>query len=213
MEQNLKYIFENKDFIVLEKPGNIATHPSPGDTGLDLVSILKKKYLKIFPVMRLDKGTSGLIIFGLNAEFVHKVNFINKEYLAIVFGLTQEQGVIEQDLTKKKFGSKTKIIQKALSKYLRLENTGNFSLLRIAIETGRFHQIRKHLRFIGHPALGDFRHGYNDKNIELQKKIDTILRLCLHCCCLEFYYNDQKYKYELPLSSDLQNIWFRIRSL
>jgi tRNA pseudouridine65 synthase len=76
----------------------------------------------------------------------------------------------------------------------------------VEISTGRHHQIRKHLRAIGHPIIGDFRHGYNDRNLALQNDYGQTLPLCLHCHQLDFIFKNKPYTYSSPLPAAIQNL-------
>lgn len=213
MPNEFKIIAEQPAFLVVDKTSGISTHHSPGDKSGNVLDLLSGTYKKLYPVMRLDNGTSGLLVIGLKPEFAREVKFIEKSYLAIVLGETAEKDFIDKQLTKKKFGTDKKIIQNALTKYQLLETTGHFSLLKIVIETGRHHQIRKHFRSIEHPVLGDFRHGYNEQNIQIQEILKSKLRLCLQCSGLIFTYLHNKYSYVLPLSNDLMQIWNSLQKL
>ncbi len=198
---------KNADFIVLDKPSGISTHSSPGDKAQNLIDMLVPDYPLLYPVMRLDNGTSGLIVLGLDEDFVKDCLFQNKEYLALVLGTVQESGIVDRPLAKKQFVTRKKVVQDALTEYKVLTAAPQASLLQINISTGRHHQIRKHLRSIGHPILGDFRHGYNDRNLEIQERYGKKLRLCLHCSKLEFVYKNKVYVYSLPLPDDLNEVW------
>lgn len=203
----IEIIGQNSNFLVVNKPTGFSTHHSPGDNAPNVIDTLAENYLQLFPVMRLDNGTSGLLVVGLTPEFVRETVFYKKIYQAIVLGETPERGEIDKPLTKRKFGTAQKIKQEALSSYRQVAKSSGYSLLEIEIATGRHHQIRKHLRSIGHPVLGDFRHGYNDKNLQVQEQLQDRLRLCLHCGKLEFSFRGKSYKYELVLPPDMVEIW------
>lgn len=197
-------IAEQDDFLVINKPAGFSTHPSPGDPAPNVVTLLEEKYYQLYPVMRLDRMTSGLLVMGKTAEFATNVDFKKKIYQAIALGHVTGSGSIEKSLTVKKFSTREKQKQEAQTFYKVIKNWPGFSLLELEIITGRHHQIRKHLRSIGHPVLGDFRHGYNDKNLEFQKKLNgRELRLLLHCCRLEFSWLNKTYVYDLSLPLEI----------
>ena len=110
------------------------------------------------------------------------------------------KGIIEKELVTKSFGRGEKKRQTALSRFHRIKHDNETSCLLIHIKTGRHHQIRKHLRSIGHPVVGDFRHGYKDKNLAHQEKLGKRLRMRLHCAGLRLVYKKKvhRFKAEIP---------------
>jgi 23S rRNA pseudouridine1911/1915/1917 synthase len=193
-------IHQHPNFIVVHKPSGTSTHASPGDTAPNVVDLLKAKYPVLQPLTRLDNGASGLLVLSLNSQFTKHVRFISKSYLAVVFGCPKpSQGFIEKPLLTKKFGSDIKRTQEAYSHYRLLKKDSETACVLVRIETGRHHQIRRHLRNIGTPIVGDFRHGHKEKNLSYQEKKGQKLRLMLQCYRLVFSYQGKIYRFKLPL--------------
>jgi tRNA pseudouridine65 synthase len=189
-----------KDFVVIDKPYGISSHATPGDTALNVVDILKQDLQRdLAPITRLDRQTSGVMLLSDNPDFINKVEITEKTYYALCLGATPAEGKINQALTT---DGKT---QEALTLYKTLLTHRTLSGVEVSevlatILTGRHHQIRRHFRSIGHPIIGDYRHGYNDKNNELQTKLGFRLRCCLHAQKIVFTWKNKEYSYtsELP---------------
>jgi len=189
----LEIIYEDKDLAIINKQPGLVVHPAPGNYEHTLVNALLyhfKNLSDINPqrpgiVHRLDKETSGLLVIAKN-NFSHldlagqfAKHTIQRRYIALVKGNMEfDEHVIElpigRDPVKRKnmsvgFGHKTKY---AKTYYRTLKRTKNFSLLELAPFTGRTHQLRVHLAFLGHPILGDTKYGKNNdyKRLALHAK-------------------------------------------
>ncbi len=189
----LEIIYEDKDLAIINKQPGLVVHPAPGNYEHTLVNALLyhfKNLSDINPqrpgiVHRLDKETSGLLVIAKN-NFSHldlagqfAKHAIQRRYIALVKGSMEfDEHVIElpigRDPVKRKnmsvgFGHKTKY---AKTYYRTLKRTKNFSLLELAPFTGRTHQLRVHLAFLGHPILGDTKYGKNNdyKRLALHAK-------------------------------------------
>lgn len=176
---DLKIIYEDNDFLVIDKPANLTVHPAnenyPEET---LIDLLLKKYPELRNVgedksrpgivHRLDKDVSGLMVIARNNNSLAllKNQFQNrevkKEYLALVGGqMPRAAGVIDFPIDRTANGNKMAARPKsqggkeAITEYEVMEKIKNYSLLKIKIKTGRTHQIRVHLNAIGHPVVGD----------------------------------------------------------
>lgn len=193
----LEIVYEDEDLAVINKPTGMVVHPAPGNYEHTLVNALKhifKSLSDINPerpgiVHRLDKETSGLLVIAKNnashldlaRQFAE--HSVKKEYLAIVKGRVEfDENLIEASIarhaTKRKnmavnFSDKAK---EAKTHYRTLKRYNNFSLLELKPFTGRTHQLRVHLDFIGHPILGDNKYG----------KGNEFTRLALHAKTLGF---------------------------
>ncbi|GEM_PF-6969569 len=205
MHTYFKKIEINDDYVIVDKKSGISSHPSPGDTAPDIVSLLSSEGIKAAPVTRLDSQASGLVLMSGSADFINNVDEVMKKYTAIVIGIPPETGKIDRPLISKKFNSHEKREQEALTEYDIVKSFGLIaSTLSVTIQTGRHHQIRKHLRSIGHPVIGDFRHGFKDRNLELQGKWGNRLRLFLHCSELTFNWNGDHYQFSSQLPEDMK---------
>lgn len=139
----------------------------------------------VYPVHRLDAGTSGALLFAKNPEEAHRLSqqfehsLVKKTYHAIVRGLPDSAGTIDIPLDEKPSTTRFEKIAQT-----ELELNRRYSLLRLCPESGRYHQIRRHLNRISHPIVGDAQHGDSRHNTYFREKTG-ISGLCLHSSKLE----------------------------
>lgn len=222
-------IFENDDFIAINKEPHMLSIPDRHDeTQLSLYKILNQKYGKIFIVHRLDRDTSGLILFAKN-EQTHKYlsqlfeqRNIEKKYLAIVRGsMPEKTGSIDEPIAEHPVKKGMMIIAKkgkpSLTNYEVLEDYGIHSLVQFEIQSGRTHQIRVHAKSIGHPIICDemygdgkpillssFKKKYKLSQNDLEER-PIISRLGLHSASLQFTDTGKKELFlEAPLPKDMK---------
>lgn len=191
----LNIIFEDDDIIVVNKPAGlltVATDKEKRKTAYALLSDYVKTEdpdNKIFIVHRIDRETSGLLLFAKNEEIKRKIQetwittIKERTYIAAVEGeIKRESGTITSYLNESKafivYSSQNpKAGKKAITHYKTLKSNKDFSLLQVNLETGRKHQIRVHMQDIGHPVVGDTKYG---------SKTKPIGRLALHAQGLVF---------------------------
>ena len=187
----VKIIYEDNDYLVVNKPSGmltVATEDEKTSTS-NLYSILssyvkkKNSSAKIYVVHRLDKDTSGVLLFCKNErikdELQDKWNDIAKRtYYAVVNGITKDKEVLKSYLKEndKLMTYSSKDGKLAITEYERVKHNDKYSLLKILIKTGRRNQIRVQLKDIGHSIAGDSKYGYKDKSIK---------RMMLHAYELE----------------------------
>ncbi|HMK27528.1 MAG TPA: RluA family pseudouridine synthase [Chitinophagaceae bacterium] len=170
-------IFENDDLIALNKPPGLLSIPDRKGIEISLKVLLKEKYGDIFTVHRLDKETSGLIVFAkneaahkhLSLQFVPRDSFgenrqTKKIYQGLVMGsLTDKKGSIAFPIMEHPALNGTMIVHRkgkeSLTDYEVLEDFGIYSWLQFQIHTGRTHQIRLHMKETGHPVVCDTLYG------------------------------------------------------
>ena len=181
---NLDKVYEDENILVINKPANIEVTGSNS-----LTEIINKQYtnceFKPQPCHRIDRNTTGLVMFAKNEEALRillekfKNHEIEKHYLALVYGIpNQKEERLEAYLFKDNKKSQVYIsdtfkkgYQKIITKYTVLEKReDNTALLDVEIETGRTHQIRAHLSHIGYPIVGDGKYGKNEINKQFSKK-------------------------------------------
>jgi tRNA pseudouridine65 synthase len=196
----IEIIFQNENLVVVNKPAGMLVHRSriSSDTCFLLQLLRHQLGRMVFPAHRLDRPTSGLIVFALNQVVVSRLGIafqegrVEKSYLAVVRGWIHEGAEIDYPLRKEGVGEE----QEAISVYEplgRIEfpwpvagfSTARYSLLRITPRTGRWHQIRRHLAHIRHPVVGDTGHG-DGKHNRLFREHLNIQRLMLHASTLSF---------------------------
>ena len=177
--KDIKIIYEDKDIIVVDKPYNLLTISNGKEISLyNLVSDYVKmnnKNNKIFIVHRLDKDTSGLIVFAKNIKIKNYLqnnwDKVERRYFALVNGITKERDILKNYLKENQnhFVYVSNNGALAITEYKKIKEINNNSLLDINIKTGKKNQIRVQLSNIGHPILGDKKYGTNNYK-----------RLCLH---------------------------------
>ena len=185
---NLDKVYEDENILVINKPANIEV------TGTNsLTEIINKQYtnceFKPQPCHRIDRNTTGLVMFAKNEETLRillekfKKHEIEKHYLALVYGIpNKKEERLEAYLFKDQKKSQVYIsdtlkkgYQKIVTKYTVLEKRkDNTALLDVEIETGRTHQIRAHLAYIAHPIIGDGKYGKNEINKQFGKKYQML---------------------------------------
>lgn len=199
-----------KNFVVIHKPAGWTVYQESSEG--DVKSYVEKKLdKKLLPVHRLDKSTCGLVLFALNWR--HSQRFIDlfkekkivKKYVAFVHGLTPDQELIDIPLKKHK-GKGTELATtrlKTLEHYeVILEDEERFySLVELELESGRYHQIRRHLKAIKHPIVGDELYG-NAWNNNVFKEKFGIKRALLSAVYMEFFDPIEKKKYEFEGAPD-----------
>jgi tRNA pseudouridine32 synthase / 23S rRNA pseudouridine746 synthase len=181
-------LYETDDYIAVNKPEGVVSVAEAGRGGLP--ELLRDRFPgKLFPVHRLDRGASGVIVFAKNADAHRRLNGefdrreVRKTYLAVVDGVpAANRGQINAPL--REFGSGRMGVDPKRGKpsstdWKVAERLDGATLLRVSPSTGRRHQIRVHLYHIGHPILGDLRYG--DK-----ARQERFPRLMLHALSLEF---------------------------
>ncbi|SFN96395.1 23S rRNA pseudouridine955/2504/2580 synthase/23S rRNA pseudouridine1911/1915/1917 synthase [Chitinophaga sp. YR627] len=229
-------IKETADFVILNKPAGMLTIPDRHDNQLDsLQGLLRKHYGEIFTVHRLDKDTSGVILFAKN-EVAHKYysqlfegRNVKKFYKGLVNGQLHpetgsvDEAIMEHPTIKGRMVTNRKG-KNALTDYQVLEAFGLYSLVQLQIHTGRTHQIRVHMKHLGHPIAVDELYGTASpvylsaikKNYKLGKRVEEerplLSRLGLHAWQLQF--KDQQGEenvIEAPLPKDIQAVVTQLR--
>jgi 23S rRNA pseudouridine1911/1915/1917 synthase len=159
-------VLENDDFIIINKPAGLLSIPDREGKEISLKNILKDIYGNIFTVHRLDRDTSGLVIFAKN-EQTHKYlsqqfeeREVEKIYTGLVTGsLNNKKNSINAAIMENPSKKGSMIVHKkgkeSLTQYEVMDDFGLYSLVRFRIHTGRTHQIRVHMQFIGHPIACD----------------------------------------------------------
>ncbi len=206
----LKIIYEDDLFLAVDKPNGlltVATDKEKEKTAyVEINKYLKEKGLKkVYVLHRLDKDTSGVLVFckdeKVKNELQEKWNEIINErrYIAVIEGkLNKKEGVIKSFLkeskTKMVYSSNKKDGKLSVTEYRVLKESDKYSLVDINLLTGRKNQIRVHFKDIGHPLVGDkkYESNYNPLN-----------RLCLHAYLLSFNYLNNKYVFKSEIPQEL----------
>lgn len=182
----IEIIYEDENITVVNKPSGMPTHQSMNNHGNTLANALKFRYLNkpyVFRASnRLDKDTSGLVITANNRYYASlisdkiKKGNVYKEYIAVVSGKIEGTGIIDAPIDRIGESIIKRVVrmdgERAITEYESLLSTDEASLLLVKPKTGRTHQIRVHMAYIGHPIIGD--------NLYFEKS-DYISRQALHC--------------------------------
>lgn len=216
----LDILYEDEAILIVNKPFGIPVHPSvlhfedSLSNGIKHYFNLNKIYKKIRPVNRLDKDTSGIVIFAKN-EYVQEAlirqmrnNIFKKEYLAVLDGFIENDfGIIDASISRKEGSIIEREIningERAITHYnliKKFEKDGQkLSLVNFVLETGRTHQIRLHSKHLNHPILGDSLYG---------KSSNLISRQALHAYKIKFIHpiSKKEFNLEIDLPEDIKNI-------
>ena len=210
--KKLTIAFEDKNLLIVDKPAKLLTIGTTKEKERTLyhevLTYLHKKNQKAFIVNRIDKDTSGLVVFSKNEETKNKMqdnwSKVIRKYYAVCEGKIKNKGRIEEYLTEDKnlnvYATTKDKGKLAITKYNPLKPTSNYTLLDIEILTGRKNQIRVGLSNLKHPIIGDKK--YNSKR-------NPISRLGLQAYYLEFTHpkTNQKVIINMPLNASFSKIF------
>ncbi|MCB0367443.1 MAG: hypothetical protein H6624_02495 [Bdellovibrionaceae bacterium] len=206
----LETLYQDKDLCIINKPSGYVVHRTKGASQFPAVLQTLRDQLgqRIYPVHRLDRGTSGCLAFALSSESAKKLQFelqsdtAIKKYTALCLGHLEPEGQFDRELF-----NENKVKQKALTRYRVLQSFSQYSLLELQIFTRRKNQIRRHLSYEGHHLIGDVQYGKGWLNRRFRDQYD-FHRLFLHCHYISFIhpYTGER----LQLSCDLPK---RLRDL
>jgi 23S rRNA pseudouridine1911/1915/1917 synthase len=223
----LEVIYEDSDLIVINKKRGMVVHPAPGHSSGTLVNALMyhckdlsgiNGMIRPGIVHRIDKDTTGLLMAAKN-DLAHislaeqlKDHTVTRKYIALVHGnLPHDQGTIDapigRDLNDRKLFTVTEHNSRhAVTHFHVLERLGDYTIVELQLETGRTHQIRVHMKYIGHPLAGDPVYGRN-KTVALKGQ-------ALHATLLGFTHprSAERLEFEMPLPADFEYVLSSLRS-
>jgi tRNA pseudouridine65 synthase len=203
LEAKLEILFEDEYYIAINKPAGVLVHRTnlaKEEEELLAVQMLREQIgQKVYPLHRIDRPTSGVLLFGKNSEATSLLQplfptaKVKKNYLSIVRGHVAEHGLIGHPLKKNLYGA----LQEAKTEYWKLDQaeiafasssrypTSRYSLIRAYPHTGRMHQIRRHLAHARHYVIGDNTHGDNKQNNFFRTQFG-LFNMLLHAWDLSF---------------------------
>lgn len=193
----LDIVYEDEDVLVINKLPNMPTHPSMGNYENSLANGVMYYYKskgeeRVFrAVNRLDKDTSGLMAVAKNS-YIHarlgeeiQKKELKRKYMCIVCGDVEHDGTVDAPIRRADGSVINRIVapdgQRAVTHYRVIKRYGEYTLLEMKLETGRTHQIRVHMAYIGHPVAGDPIYGP-------QKTITSLHGQCLHARVIGFHH-------------------------
>ena len=225
----IRIVYEDAHLVVLDKPAGMVVHPGAGHSGGTLVNALLHHVkdlsgiggeLRPGIVHRLDRGTSGLMVVAksdaahreLSRQFSDRE--VDKEYIALVWGLVQAGRRIDAPIgrdpgDRQKMSTRARRARNAVTRVTSARHHKGVSLLKVAIATGRTHQIRVHLSAIGHPIVGDVAYGgVHRRTASHLRAVQRLERPFLHSARLAFTHpgDGRRVEFDSPLPLDLQAI-------
>jgi 23S rRNA pseudouridine1911/1915/1917 synthase len=231
----LPILYQDRDVVVVDKPAGMVVHPAAGHASGTLVNALLHHVgdlsgiggeLRPGIVHRLDRGTSGLMVVAkhdtahreLARQFQDRE--VEKEYLALVWGVVHAGRRIDEPIgrdrvNRKKMSARARRSREAVTRIVHADPFGRaLTLVRVAIHTGRTHQIRVHLSTIGHPVVGDSLYGGLRRRVPGDLHAVTHLqRPFLHAARLVFKhpFDGRRMDFTSPLPDDLQHVLDELR--
>ncbi|TXH07173.1 MAG: tRNA pseudouridine(65) synthase TruC [Rhodocyclaceae bacterium] len=229
MAKELPILFRDDHIVVIDKPPGLLVHRSEIDRHETrfAIQILRDQIgQKVWPAHRLDRGTSGVLLFGLSPEITRQLGqqfeagTIEKRYWAVVRGHPPASGSIDHPLSRQRDAYEfqgelsSKEAQPALTHFRKLAEielpveidrypTSRYALLEVEPVTGRRHQIRRHLKHIAHPVIGDATHGKGRHNRYFAEHLNCH-RLLLACVrlCFNHPVDNRRLEIKAPVSGE-----------
>jgi 23S rRNA pseudouridine1911/1915/1917 synthase len=225
----LLIVYEDEHLVVLDKPAGMVVHPGAGHAGGTLVNALLHHVkdlsgiggeLRPGIVHRLDRGTSGLMVVAKNDAAHQELSRqfsdreVDKEYVALVWGLVQAGKRIDAPIgrdpgDRQKMSTRARRARNAVTRVTFARHYRGVSLVKVAIATGRTHQIRVHLSAIGHPIVGDSTYGGLHRRTPANlRAVQRLERPFLHSSHLAFTHpaDQRRVEFDSPLPLDLQAV-------
>lgn len=208
--ETLEILFQNENLVAINKPSGLLVHRSMIDrreTRFALQLVRDQIGQRVYPIHRLDKPTSGCLVFALSSDYARKMSEVIaagkmvKHYCAIVRGFAPDEGLIDHPLKEEldkmtdRKARQDKPAQPAKTHYRKLAQVvleaeidrypqSRYSLVELEPKTGRKHQLRRHMKHISHPIIGDAKHGKGVHNRYFAENLNAP-RLLLHASRLE----------------------------
>jgi 23S rRNA pseudouridine1911/1915/1917 synthase len=225
----LRVLHEDTDIVVLDKPAGMVVHPAAGHSGGTLVNALLHHVkdlsgiggeLRPGIVHRLDRGTSGVMVVAKNDRAHQELSRqfadreVEKEYVALVWGVVQPGRRIDAPIGRdpghrQKMSTRARRARSAVSRVTFARHLKGVTLVKVAIATGRTHQIRVHLSAIGHAIVGDSTYGgVRRRVLPNLRAVQRLERPFLHAARLAFTHpvDARRMEFESPLPDDLQSV-------
>lgn len=194
----MRVLYRDEHLLAVDKPSGLAVHRGwvdDEDTALDRARAIARMH--VHPAHRLDRGTSGVLLFALSSEVASRLGVAfaeggaHKVYRAIVRGHPPLEGVVDHPVRRgeerdsPRVPARTAFTRLATCEHPREGHPLRYSWIEARPETGRLHQIRRHMKHLSHPIVGDVRYGKREHN-HLCRERFGLARLALHACSLSF---------------------------
>ena len=183
---SLAILYLDADLVVVDKPAGLLVHRGwARDDDVAMMRVRDQVGAHVYPIHRLDRGASGALAFGLSPAAARSLGAafaerrVRKRYLALVRGVPPERGVIDHPIPRVEGGERID----AVTRFRRLAVFGRYALVEAVPSTGRLHQIRRHLKHISCPLIGDVKYGKGEHNRYFRTRFG-LTRLALHAAGL-----------------------------
>jgi tRNA pseudouridine65 synthase len=205
---------------VFDKPSGLLVHRGWGDADVTAVELARAAVGDVFPVHRLDRATSGVLAFARDAATARELHgafeqhLVDKRYVALVRGAPPASGVVDHPIPRREGGprvdAKTSFTTLELlevdwtadvDRDPRLPSRGAYAVVEARPETGRLHQVRRHMKHAGHPVIGDANYGRGEHNRAIARRFG-LARLALHARALGFTIGGVRYAFTAALPED-----------
>jgi tRNA pseudouridine65 synthase len=190
VDRSIRLLFVDAHLVVADKPSGLLVHRGwDNDDDVAMFRVRDAIGQHVFPVHRLDRGTSGALVFARDRDTAAALcrsfeeGRVEKTYLALVRGEPPAEGTIDYAIPKKDGGPR--VPARTRFRLVRRSPVDRCSLVHAMPETGRLHQIRRHLRHINHPLVGDVKHGSGPINRHYRATY-SLTRLALHAQSIAF---------------------------
>lgn len=217
MDRSLTLLYHDEDLVAVDKPSGLAVHRGWAPEREVAVTYARNQLgMPVFPVHRLDRGTSGVLLFALSADHAQTLctafaaGQVQKTYLALVRGIPPQSGMIDHPLPKGEDQHSHRV--PARTEYTLCERLGRYSFVEARPLTGRLHQIRRHFKHIACPLIGDVNYGKGEHN-RLFRTQYGLHRLFLHATRLQIRHprTGQELDIHCPLPPDLVAVLHQLR--
>jgi tRNA pseudouridine65 synthase len=214
----LTILYLDSDLVVVDKPAGLAVHRGwAPERDVAMMRVRDQLQRHVFPVHRLDRATSGVLVLALHSEAARAIGeafasgTVQKSYLALVRGVPPEAGLIDHPLPPGEDRKEERV--PAQSQYLRREVFGRYALVEVRPLTGRLHQVRRHLKHIACPLIGDVRYGKGEHNRWFREQFG-LHRLFLHATQIRLPHpsRSESLLIESPLTAELLETLARLRA-
>ena len=209
----LDILYRDDALLAVQKPSGLLVHRGMGRDRVTLVDLVRDLTGagKVHPAQRLDRGASGVMLFAMDGEIARLVGAmfergeVRKAYLALVRGRAPDEGVVDHPLAKKEGGPRLP----SVTAYRRLATVEaeprEVSLVLALTQSGRLHQVRRHLRHVNHPLIGDANYGHCALNRAFRER-HGLGRLALHAAAIALLHpvTGAALRIDAPLPDDLR---------
>jgi tRNA pseudouridine65 synthase len=210
---DIEILYRDAELVAVNKPSGLAVHRGWADDNEFAMTVVRDVLGQwVYPVHRLDRGASGVLLFALSPEAARALcerfarHEVEKRYLALVRGAPAEAQLIDHPLRP----DNSDVPQPAVTDVRRLAQWGRYAWVEARPQSGRLHQIRRHLKHISCPIIGDVRYGKGEHNRLFREKYQ-LHRLALHAAQLRLKgFDDQLLELEAPLPVELSRAIHRL---